>query len=128
MNKSYTVASYLKIRLEQLGLDRMFGVAGNYTAAFLDTILADKDSPITISGNSNELCAGYAADGYARFKGIGALYVTYSVGAFSLLNTIADLLLNKYRWLLLTERQPTKKIALKKTQGYFIRILLAINL
>ena len=41
MNKSYTVASYLKIRLEQLGLERMFGVAGNYTAAFLDTILAD---------------------------------------------------------------------------------------
>jgi indolepyruvate decarboxylase len=84
-----TVAGYLKARLEQLGLDRMFGVAGNYTAAFLDTILVDADSPIAISGNPNEICAGYAADAYARFTGIGALYVTYSVGAFSLLNTIA---------------------------------------
>jgi indolepyruvate decarboxylase len=84
-----TVATYLKTRLEQLGLDRMFGVAGNYTAAFLDTILVDPDSPITISRNANEICAGYAADAYARYRGIGALYVTYSVGAFSLLNTIA---------------------------------------
>lgn len=74
MNESYSVASYLKIRLEQLGLERMFGVAGNYTAAFLDIILADKDSPITISGNANEICAGYAADAYARLKGMGALY------------------------------------------------------
>lgn len=88
-NKPCTVALYLKLRLEQLGLDRMFGVAGNYTAAFLNTILADKKSPITISGNANELCAGYAADAYARTKGISALFVTYSVGPFSLLNTIA---------------------------------------
>ncbi|MDP2710678.1 MAG: thiamine pyrophosphate-binding protein [Solirubrobacteraceae bacterium] len=84
-----TVATYLKTRLEQLGVDRMFGVAGNYTAALLDTILVDADSPITISGNPNEICAGYAADAYARYRGIGVLYVTYSVGAFSLLNTIA---------------------------------------
>lgn len=83
------VAQYLKLRLEQLGLDRMFGVAGNYTAPFLNTILADSASPIAISRNANEMCAGYAADGYARLKGIGALYVTYSVGAFSLLNTVA---------------------------------------
>lgn len=89
MPQQHNVATYLKTRLEQLGLDRMFGVAGNYTAALLDTILADECSPIQISGNANELCAGYAADAYARYKGIGALYVTYSVGAFSLLNTIA---------------------------------------
>lgn len=83
------VAQYLKRRLEQLGLERMFGVAGNYTAPFLNTILEDSNSPIAISRNANELCAGYAADGYARLKGISALYVTYSVGALSLLNTIA---------------------------------------
>jgi len=84
-----TVADYLKTRLEQLGLDRMFGVAGNYTAALLDTILADDDSPIAISGNPNEICAGFAADACARYKGIGAVYVTYGVGAFTALNTIA---------------------------------------
>jgi indolepyruvate decarboxylase len=84
-----TVAGYLKQRLEEAGLDRLFGVAGNYVAPFLDTILEDSLSPIIVTGVPNELCAGYAADGYARLKGIGAVTVTYGVGAFSLLNAIA---------------------------------------
>lgn len=87
-----TVASYLKTRFEELGLNHIFGVAGNYSAPFLNTILEDKSSPIKVTGIPNELCAGYAADGYARVqgaKGIGAVAVTYGVGAFSVLNAIA---------------------------------------
>ena len=38
----------------------------------------------------NELNAGYAADAYARLRGLGALCVTYGVGAFSALNAVAD--------------------------------------
>ena len=53
MAQASNVASYLKTRLEQLGLGTMFGVAGNYTAAFLDTILSDPDSSIRISTNAN---------------------------------------------------------------------------
>jgi indolepyruvate decarboxylase len=90
-----TVAGYLKQRLEELGLERLFVVAGNYAAPFLDTILEDPHSPIVISGISNEICAGYAADGYARLKGIGAVAVTYGVGAFSLLNAVAGSLVEK---------------------------------
>ena len=105
-----TVATYLKTRLEQLGLDRMFGVAGNYTAALLDTILVDPDSPIAISSNPNEICAGYAADAYARYRGIGVLYVTYSVGAFSLLNTIAGSYTERVP-VLLVNGAPTNKEA-----------------
>lgn len=37
----------------------------------------------------NELNAGYAADGYARAKGIGCLVVTYTVGGLSALNAVA---------------------------------------
>lgn len=84
-----TVAGYLKQRLEELGLEKLFGVAGNYTAPFLDTILEDEASPIQIVGTPNELIAGYACDGYARIRGIGAVAVTYGVGAFSLLNAVA---------------------------------------
>ena len=88
-----SVASYLKMRLESLGLKRIFGVAGNYTAPFLDTILEDTNpNRIQITGTSNELCAGYAADGYARIQGesgLGAIAVTYGVGAFSVLNAVA---------------------------------------
>lgn len=88
-----TVANYLKVRLESLGLKRIFGVAGNYTAPFLDTILEDPNPDrIQITGTSNELCAGYAADGYSRIlgeKGLSAIAVTYGVGAFSVLNAVA---------------------------------------
>ena len=40
-------------------------------------------------GNCNELNAGYAADGYARIKGISALVTTFGVGELSALNAIA---------------------------------------
>jgi indolepyruvate decarboxylase len=112
-----TVASYLKIRLEQLGLDRMFGVAGNYTAALLDTILADHGSPITISSNPNEICAGYAADAYARYQGLGALYVTYSVGAFSLLNTIAGSYTERVPVLLVNGAPTNKEASVEQNAG-----------
>ena len=112
-----SVATYLKTRLEQLGLDRMFGVAGNYTAALLDTILVDPDSPITISGNPNEICAGYAADAYARYRGFGALYVTYSVGAFSLLNTIAGSYTERVPVLLINGAPTNKEACVEVNAG-----------
>ncbi|MBM3633662.1 MAG: hypothetical protein FJX03_08205 [Alphaproteobacteria bacterium] len=91
--REMTVASYLKDRLESLGVKRIFGVAGNYTAPFLDTILEDKNPHrLQITGTSNELCAGFAADGYARIlgrDGVGVLAVTYGVGAFSVVNSVA---------------------------------------
>ncbi|KAJ8533090.1 hypothetical protein K7X08_015979 [Anisodus acutangulus] len=37
----------------------------------------------------NELNAGYAADGYARARGVGACVVTFTVGGLSVLNAIA---------------------------------------
>lgn len=117
MATDYTVAQYLKTRLEQLGLKQMFGVAGNYTAPFLNTILADPSSPIAFSGNANEMCAGYAADGYARLEGIGALFVTYSVGAFSLLNTIAGSYTEQVPVLLINGAPTNKEDSVEKNAG-----------
>ena len=114
---TYTVANYLKERLEQLGLEQMFGVAGNYTAPFLDTILEDPKSPIKISGSPNEICAGYAADAYARIKGIGALYVTYSVGAFSLLNTIAGSYVEQVPVVLINGAPTNKENSVEQNAG-----------
>jgi hypothetical protein len=48
----------------------MFGVPGDYGFAFLDQIDADPD--IAWVGNCNEMNAAYAADAYARVRGIGA--------------------------------------------------------
>ena len=40
-------------------------------------------------GNTNELNASYAADGYARMKGISAMVTTFGVGELSAVNGIA---------------------------------------
>jgi len=40
-------------------------------------------------GNANELGAAYAADGYARVKGISAMITTFGVGELSALNGVA---------------------------------------
>lgn len=90
LSTSCTVAQYLKQRLEEVGCEHVFGVAGNYAAAFLNTIEEDAETCINISGNTNEINAGHCADGYARVSnGVAAVCVTYGVGAFSLLNPVA---------------------------------------
>jgi indolepyruvate decarboxylase len=117
MQDQYTVAHYMKDRLEELGLDRMFGVAGNYTAALLDTILAEDQPAISISGCANELTAGYAADAYARYKGIGAVFVTYSVGAFIALNPISGSFVEKAPVVLINGAPTNKEDSVEKNAG-----------
>jgi indolepyruvate decarboxylase len=84
------VSEYLLARLAQAGLRHIFAVPGDYAMGFLDALDAtDPPSPIKRVANVNELGSGYAADGYARFQGIGAACVQYGVGTFSLLNCTA---------------------------------------
>lgn len=83
----YTVGKYLATRLQQLGVKHVFSVPGDYTSELLGII--DTQSELQRIGNCNELNAGYAADGYARFAGLGVVAVTSGVGAFSVLNAVA---------------------------------------
>lgn len=89
----YTVADYLVQRLYEMGVRHLFSVPGDYVVPFLQVV--DNDKRIQRIGNTNEMEAGYATDGYARIHGIGAVAVTYGVGAFSLLNTIAGAYVEK---------------------------------
>ncbi|MFJ8364216.1 alpha-keto acid decarboxylase family protein [Streptomyces sp. NPDC093984] len=82
-----TVAQYLLHRLASLGVHHVFGVPGDYNLALLDTVLASPD--ITWVGTSGELGAAYAADGYARTRGFGALLTTFGVGELSAVNGVA---------------------------------------
>ncbi|GAB3041797.1 alpha-keto acid decarboxylase family protein [Spirosoma pulveris] len=82
-----TVASYLITRLQQVGLAHVFTVPGDYAGPFLATL--DDTPGIIRIPTINELGAGYAADGYARYRGVGAACVQYGVGTFSLLNCVA---------------------------------------
>ncbi|KAL6765735.1 thiamine diphosphate-binding protein [Haematococcus lacustris] len=78
---------HLANRLVELGCTTAFAVPGDYNLLLLDQLL--KHPALEMVWCCNELNAGYAADGYARAKGIGAVVVTYGVGAFSVFNAIA---------------------------------------
>ena len=83
---TWTVARYLATRLQQLGISHLFGVPGDYLGPFL-SIMQDTTSVRWI-GTPTEGGAGQAADAFARVHGVGAVAVTYSVGAFNLLNSV----------------------------------------
>ncbi|VAX40639.1 Pyruvate decarboxylase; Alpha-keto-acid decarboxylase [hydrothermal vent metagenome] len=81
-----TIGDYLIQRLQDYGLRDMFGIPGDFVLQFYGML---EDSPIRVVGTTREDNAGYAADGYARVNGLGAVCVTYCVGGLSLCNSIA---------------------------------------
>jgi TPP-dependent 2-oxoacid decarboxylase len=85
-DESTTVGDYLIRRLEQVGLEHIFGVAGDYVVDLLGRL---EKSDIETVYTCNELNAGYAADAYARIRGVGAVCVTYDVGGLSVVNAVA---------------------------------------
>lgn len=82
-----TVGEFLFTRLRQAGVTEVIGVPGDFNLNLLEQ-LEDMDG-IRFVGVCNELNAAYAADGYARRRGIGALMTTYGVGELSALCGIA---------------------------------------
>lgn len=100
-----TVGLYLFKRLHQLGVKYVQGVPGDFNLVALDllpeadliwageSIAGDHESgrallTLDTAGNTNELNAGYAADGYARIKGLGAVITTFGVGELSALAAV----------------------------------------
>jgi indolepyruvate decarboxylase len=84
---TYFVADYLIERLAQNGVEVLFGVPAVYCAAVYDAA-ARAPNFRTVVTNS-DLEAGYAADGYARVRGLSALAVSYGPGTLSMINAIA---------------------------------------
>ncbi|KAJ0807475.1 putative pyruvate decarboxylase [Helianthus annuus] len=82
-----TLGRHLARRLVQIGVSDVFSVPGDFNLTLLDHLLAEPG--LNLVGCCNELNAGYAADGYARSRGVGACVVTFTVGGLSVLNAIA---------------------------------------
>lgn len=82
-----TVIHYVLRRLNEIGLDDVFGVAGDYAFPVNDAII--EHPAIRWIGCCNELNAAYAADGYARMRGIGAVCTTYGVGELAAMSAVA---------------------------------------
>lgn len=82
-----TVIEHVLSRLRETGVTDIFGVPGDFAFPVNDAICHAPG--MRWIGCCNELNAAYAADGYARIKGVGALCTTYGVGELSALAGIA---------------------------------------
>jgi indolepyruvate decarboxylase len=81
-----TIGDYLIRRLQDYGIGDVFGIPGDYVLAFYAML---EKSSLNVIGCTREDCAGFAADAYARVRGMGALCVTYCVGGLSVCNSVA---------------------------------------
>jgi len=81
-----TVVQHVLGRLKDIGVDDIFGVAGDFAFPIQDAIV--QYPGINWLGCCNELNAGYAADGYARVRGISALSTTYGPGELGAISAI----------------------------------------
>ena len=83
---AFTVADYIVRRLARQQVDTLFGVPAAYCSPLFDAAIRQGMRTVV---TASDLKAGYAADSYARTKGLGAASVAYGVGALSMINAIA---------------------------------------
>lgn len=79
------VSRFLIERLENAGVRHVFGLPGEYNLDLYKELWDNKS--IHVVNNTDELFSGYAADAYARVKGIGCV-VTHTVAASKILGAI----------------------------------------
>jgi TPP-dependent 2-oxoacid decarboxylase len=78
------VGDYLIERLRAHGVDHVFGVPGDFVLGFMQDL---EESPLKLITTCDEQGAGFAADAYARLRGLGVVCVTYGVGGLKVTNT-----------------------------------------
>jgi indolepyruvate decarboxylase len=80
------VSRFLTERLENAGVNHVFGLPGDYVLDFYKELWDNKN--IKVINNTDENHSGFAADAYARVNGIGCVVVTYNVGASKVINAV----------------------------------------
>ncbi len=85
---SETIGDYLIRRLSEEGVDHVFGVPGDFVLGFFKKL---EYSPLLkVMNTCDEQGAGFAADAYARLRGLGAVCITYAVGGLKVVNAVAQ--------------------------------------
>src|SRR5438105_15774205 len=87
MKTSLSVGEYLIQRLYAHGVRHVFGIPGDYVLGFYDLLSRSK---LRIVNTCDEQGAGFAADAYARVRGLGAGCVTSCVGGRNVADTTAE--------------------------------------
>ena len=86
MREAPTIDGYLIERLHALGVRDVFGIPGDYVLSFFDRL---EHSKLRVITTCDEQGAGFAADAYARVRGLGVVCITYCVGGLKVANAIA---------------------------------------
>ena len=86
MKTSPTIGDYLIQQLHAYGVRHVFGIPGDYVLGFYDLLSKSK---LRLINTCDEQSAGFAADGYARVHGLGAVCITYCVGGLKVANPTA---------------------------------------
>jgi indolepyruvate decarboxylase len=87
MKTGTIIGEYLIQRLHAYGVRHVFGIPGDYVLGFYDQLLS---SPLRLINTCDEQGAGFAADAYARVRGLGVVCITYCVGGLKVANTTAE--------------------------------------
>ncbi len=87
MNTELTISGYLIQRLHGFGVRHVFGIPGDYALGLFHDLHCSK---LQVVNTCDEQGAGFAADAYARIKGMGAVCITYCVGGLKVANTTAQ--------------------------------------
>src|ERR1041385_2305566 len=87
MKLSPSIGEYLIRQLSAHGVRHVFGIPGDYVLGFYDQLAKSK---LRLINTCDEQGAGFAADAYARVRGLGAVCITYCVGGLKVANTTAE--------------------------------------
>jgi len=88
MKKTLSIGEYLIQQLHARGARHVFGIPGDYVLGFYDQL--SKSKLVRIVNTCDEQGAGFAADAYARVRGLGAVCITYCVGGLKVANSTAE--------------------------------------
>jgi indolepyruvate decarboxylase len=86
-SKALSIGEYLIRQLYRRGVRHVFGIPGDYVLGFYEQLLHSK---LQIINTCDEQGAGFAADAYARTRGLGVVCITYCVGGLKVANTTAE--------------------------------------
>jgi TPP-dependent 2-oxoacid decarboxylase len=81
------LGQHLIQRLARHGVGHVFGIPGDYVLGFYEQL---RQSPLKTITTCDEQGAGFAADAYARIRGLGVVCITYCVGGLKVVNTTAE--------------------------------------
>ncbi len=81
------IGEYIFRQIKATGVDHIFGIPGDFSLPLWRAVEAAGLQPIVVT---HEPSAGFAADAYARLRGLGAALVTFGAGGLNMVNPIAQ--------------------------------------